>query len=373
MIPKVRLVFDRKAKAGNNKCEGDVEVYVYHNGKKRYLSTGVRVRKREYNDGTISVRADAVELNRRLQWCLRNVQEQINQMVEDDNVDVRGIELRLNDRSANFIDWMESVAEGRNVAEGTKNTYRCVIRDIRRFGQIVTMADVTLDNIEEYEHYMRYRRASSRRLYHARLKFFIKMAIKKGLIAKNPYDDYDLPKQSRIETIKYLRDDERRLVEDVEATGRLAMAKDMFLLSCYTGLRYSDIIKINRDCTYKYNDSLWLRDKQKKTGREFNILLLPAAIEILERYEWNMNRLSIGTLDNLLKEIALVAGIRKRLTMHMARHTFATWALSQGVRVEVVSKMLAHADISTTLLYAKVLQKDVVQGYEKLSSCFDKK
>ena len=69
-----------------------------------------------------------------------------------------------------------------------------------------------------------------------------------------------------------------------------------------------------------------------------------------------------------LKVLASYANIKKNLTSHVARHTFATWALSQGVRVEIVSKMLGHTDIATTQIYAKVLQEDVTEGFELLES-----
>lgn len=51
---------------------------------------------------------------------------------------------------------------------------------------------------------------------------------------------------------------------------------------------------------------------------------------------------------------------------HTARHTFATWALSQGIRIETVSKMLAHTNIVTTQIYAKILQKEVSEAYDLL-------
>ncbi|MEY8593907.1 tyrosine-type recombinase/integrase [Butyricimonas hominis] len=67
-----------------------------------------------------------------------------------------------------------------------------------------------------------------------------------------------------------------------------------------------------------------------------------------------------------LKVLASYAGIDRKLTSHIARHTFATWALSNGISIETLSKMLGHKDIRTTQVYAKVLQLDVSKGYGKL-------
>ena len=75
-----------------------------------------------------------------------------------------------------------------------------------------------------------------------------------------------------------------------------------------------------------------------------------------------------------LKVLASYAGINKRLTSHVGRHSFATWALSSGVPLPVVSKMLGHKKISTTEIYAKVLQQDVAAGFNLLKEkCLNKK
>ena len=69
-----------------------------------------------------------------------------------------------------------------------------------------------------------------------------------------------------------------------------------------------------------------------------------------------------------LKIVAMYAKIDKQLTSHMGRHTFATWALSQGAKIENVSKMLGHTNIQTTQLYAKILNEDVKKDFELLES-----
>jgi integrase/recombinase XerD len=86
-------------------------------------------------------------------------------------------------------------------------------------------------------------------------------------------------------------------------------------------------------------------------------------VAILKKYKYDLDRLSDVKCNEWLKIIAADAKIDKRLTMHVGRHTFATWALSKGVSIEVVSKMLGHTNITTTQLYAKVLQKSVDEGF----------
>lgn len=371
MIPKVKPVFDRKGKAGK-KGEGEVEVYVYFNGSKRYLSTGIRVHKREWSDGVISMRCDAVELNKRLQWCMRTIQEQINAMVEADNVNIGALSLEARDGSESFLDWFETEINSRQMSRATHGTYDSVLNRLRLHGGIDSFSDVTLAKVEDFERWLCEQgvMASSRRLYHARINTCIKIAIKRGLIAINPYDQFVLPRNAGTR-IKYLREDEREVLEHVRVPKRLERARDMFLFACYTGLRYSDIVRIDKRMSYKSGGALWLRGVTKKTSSEYNILLMPAAVVILDKYNWDM-RIAYPTLREKLGKLCALCGL-EHLTMHMGRHTFATWALSKGVRIEVVSKILTHSDIKTTQIYAKVLQKDVEAGFNLLSTGLDKK
>lgn len=72
-------------------------------------------------------------------------------------------------------------------------------------------------------------------------------------------------------------------------------------------------------------------------------------------------------MNSYLKEIADVCGIKKTLTYHVARHTFATMTLSKGVPIESVSKMLGHTNIKTTQIYARITNKKIEEDMTKLA------
>ena len=182
----------------------------------------------------------------------------------------------------------------------------------------------------------------------------------------NPYDRFELPRENRVKTIKYLTEDELAQLEATDVPEKLKFTKDIFLLGCYTGLRWSDIQLLDRSCYQKQGGKEWLIGTQKKTSNEYAILLLPEGKKILDKWGWDMRQNAISTIDINLKTVACLAGINRILTMHMSRHTFATRALSKGVRMEVVSKMLGHTDIKMTQVYAQVLRQDVVKGFEML-------
>jgi site-specific recombinase XerD len=201
--------------------------------------------------------------------------------------------------------------------------------------------------------------------YHKMLKYWLGVAVEEGYIGKSPYEGLKLDK-GKHDDIKYLTDAEREKVEKFKCEGTIAKVRDMFLLACYTGLSYSDMSKIDpQDFTHD-GERIKLRSRRIKTGGLYSITILPKAKEILERYGWSVPNISNQKCNQYLKAIQSACGIRTKLTMHVGRHTFATWALQKGVQIEVVSKMLGHSSINTTQIYAKVLQQSVDAGFDSL-------
>ncbi|MDN3581378.1 site-specific integrase [Mucilaginibacter flavus] len=167
----------------------------------------------------------------------------------------------------------------------------------------------------------------------------------------------------------YLTDAELSAIEKKTfELARLALIKDLFIFSCYTGLAYGDLMSLKPNQVVMAEDGdLWVRTAREKTLEPVNIPLLPKAIDIINKYKTNERALYDGSLfpvmsnqkvNSYLKEIADCCGIHKNLTFHMARHTFATTVtLSNGVPIETVSKILGHAKVATTQIYARVVER----------------
>jgi integrase len=120
-----------------------------------------------------------------------------------------------------------------------------------------------------------------------------------------------------------------------------------------------------------HNGNLILpRTTRVKTGTQFYIMLLPPVIEILERYAYKLPYFHLNSYTAQLKLISQETNIGKHITSHAGRHTFATTiALGSGIPIEVVSKMLGHTNIQTTQIYAKILPKQVMEGFNKIKDC----
>ncbi|TYA89176.1 site-specific integrase [Seonamhaeicola marinus] len=158
---------------------------------------------------------------------------------------------------------------------------------------------------------------------------------------------------------------------------RLGVVRDLFLFSCYTGISYGDIMKLSEESiAVGVDGDQWIMSKRNKTNITFKIPILPMAEDLIKKYKnhprtQNSKKLMPGIsnqrLNSYLKEIADLCKIKKNLTFHMARHTFATTVtLSKGVPIETVSKLLGHTKIATTQIYARVVEKKISEDMKRL-------
>jgi site-specific recombinase XerD len=202
-----------------------------------------------------------------------------------------------------------------------------------------------------------------------RLRKMVNMAVRMEWLDKNPFAAYKL----HFEKVErdFLTQEELSAIEKKDyQIERLQQVKDMFVFSCYTGLAYIDAIKLNPNNIRKGIDGMnWIYTKREKTSTPVRIPILQQAQQIIDQYKEHPKSINKGTifpiisnqkLNSYLKEIANLCGITKNLTFHIARHTFATTVtLTNGVPIETVSKMLGHADLKTTQIYAKVVEKKI--------------
>lgn len=219
--------------------------------------------------------------------------------------------------------------------------------------------------------------------YIKHLRKIVKLCIAHKWITEDPFAFYKnsaKAKEKEFLTEHELERIERRLF----TIPRLAHVRDIFVFCCYTGLSYADVKKLSDDDIGRgFGGKLWLFTNREKTETASNIPLLPNALEILSRYSDYPPSISKGTLlpvlsnqkmNSYLKEIADLCGITKKLTFHMARHTFATTVtLSNDVPIETVSKMLGHTDIKTTQHYAKLLDTRIGRDMGRLEETLDNK
>lgn len=216
-----------------------------------------------------------------------------------------------------------------------------------------------------------------------RLRKMVNLALNMEWIEKDPFRRFKSKyiKKER----EFLSEEElTRLIEKSFSIERLDLVKDLFLFSCYTGLSYIDVVDLTHDNIVKgINGEDWIYTERRKTNTPVKIPILGTTWDIIEKYKDHpkidgtdklLPSMSNQKLNSYLKEIADLCGISKHLTFHMARHTFATTVtLCNGVPIETVSKLLGHSKLTTTQIYARVVERKVAEDMQTISDKYSKK
>jgi integrase len=216
-----------------------------------------------------------------------------------------------------------------------------------------------------------------------RLRKIINVAVKNEWIERDPFIKF---KKKFIRTPREILSEEElaRIESKSFEIARLNFVRNLFVFSCYTGLAYSDVMNLKPgNITLGIDGGRWIATARQKTHEAVRVPLLPKALELIEQYKQDQRALTVGRvfptisnqkLNGYLKEIADLCGIEKKLTFHLARHTFATTVtLTNGVPIETVSKMLGHTSIRTTQIYAKVIESKVSLDMNSLKDVLRKK
>jgi len=211
-----------------------------------------------------------------------------------------------------------------------------------------------------------------------RLKKMVSWALKNDWINKNPFINFHLKFRRHERDFLDKQELETMEVRSFE-NPVLQKVKDLFVFSCYTGLAYIDLIELKPQQILTNIDGVrWIKTSRAKTEICVNVPLLQPAVIILEKYMTEPRAFVRNTIfpgisnqemNRSLKMIAEICGIKKYLTFHLARHTFATTVtLMNGVPIETISKMLGHTKLSTTMIYARITQSKIGMDMELLQN-----
>ena len=375
-----KIVFDRKKRAKKD-GHGTIEIRVTVSRHTYYISTGVRVREREWKAGMVVNRPDAHSLNERLGVIYEKVCASANDCIRQGKPisteaikrDVWGVNEAMSDDPL-FLEWVEKQIEVLTVAYGTKKQYRTLLHRLTEFGKMAKWADVTAENIVEFDAWLHQRRKKSGEAiidaavfkYHRSLKALLNRAVTFEKIDRNPYELLKGKfKRGDKENVEYLTESEMKRFEALDVSSDLTMqiSKDIFTFQMYTGLSYSDAMAFDFS-QYRQENGKWINTGERiKTGVPFVSSLLPPAVAVLEKYDFKIPQIENHVYNRALKALGVMAQIPIPLHSHLARHTFATWMLRNGAKIENVSRMLGHTNIRQTQRYAKVLAESVHEDY----------
>jgi len=300
----------------------------------------------------------------------------------------------------NFFTYAKTLCQAylQNGQIGTYDKSNSILKKIEKFhgSENLMLQDVTPDFLRRYESYCRTILSNKVNTIHKDMKFIktvFNRAIRMDVIEWKlyPFKKYQLALQ-KTERM-YLTEDELTAIENLKLSEgtKMELHRDMFMFSAYAGgLRVSDVLQLK----WKNFDGSHIHFTIKKTSSQLSIKLPHKCIALINSYKeensqpddfifpmlpnWlDMNNLvavdaaissATAYINKNLKEIAKKAKITKKLSFHIARHTWATRALRKGISIDKVSKLMGHSAIRETQVYAKIVNEELDKAMDVFNS-----
>ena len=252
----------------------------------------------------------------------------------------------------------------------SKSPYRLMVKYLMGYGDR-TLDAITTDYLQDFIGYMQAKgmAQNSVRLYFQKLTCVLHHASKEGL-----FDDRILQRVRRLPKPKeqkgYLTEKDINKLIRTRSHGKHGNIEAMFLFSCLTGLRFSDVKALRWKDVKHDGKRLRIEFLQHKTGTSESLPLSDGA-EALLRGQARTGATVFEPVTNqwangVLKKWMAAAGIKKPATFHTARHTFCVMLLTRGVPIFTVQKLMCHSDIGTTKVYADILSRTKAKAVRRL-------
>ena len=395
-----RVVFYLRSNYVNKEGKTSVMLRIYLNNERLSLgSTGISVKSSQWDKEKERIKGrttEALNTNLQLDNIASGLQSIFRRIEMSDVVSLERIKSEFLGKKEEIDTLMQlfekhngDVAKqvGVSVGKATLQKYNVCKRHFSEFLEKqykrsdLKLTELTYVVIREFDLYLRTEVGQNPNTATKTMKTFKTITLlgqKMGVLLHDPFMNH----RFHIEPVNrgFLTDEEILLIAHKQINiPRLELIRDIFIFSCFTGLAYIDVSNLTPDHIVTLGDKQWIMTQRQKTSVETNVLLLDIPKAIIAKYGGKTYRngklfpmLTNQKTNSYLKEIADICGIKKNLTFHLARHTFATMSLSKGVPMESVSRMLGHTNIRTTQIYARITNKKIEHDMEELADKLDK-
>lgn len=390
-IPTIRFVFGRKGLSPKD-GKGVVEMVITYERQRKFISTGVSCYPGHWKgDGKRNIYVSGtgadIELNGILLTMYQKAYRIVSGQIESGSVDISAIPTLLKRQNVDmtFLQYIIKRMDQKNVVEYTHKSYVSFYNKLSEFGKIKFFSDINEKSIRDFDEWLhaykwtekdKYDQEIERHYsqatigsYHKNLKNFIADAVIDGYLSDNVY----VKKGIKVDKGK-TRIEEHLTYEDVVAiakkempTRSLAEAKDLFLIQCYSGLAYIDLMTFDFTKAKGVEIGNVITGYRHKTGAKFSWVYTEEAKAILEKYDYHLPKVPNQKYNVKLKLIADAAGIDMNLTTHVGRRSAGDIWLNKGIPLEIVSKCLGHKSIITTQkAYAYIFDKTISETFAKI-------
>ena len=375
MLNKIRyrLVFNR-ARRLNKRGEGLIEIECSQQNRRIYFTTHTYVKPENFKHGSVIGTPNADSLNYALCLMMHDVE-----MVELEYIK-KGVEVHLPmlreavrshiSPAAKLTDFGTQVVEQSERKNLTKLNYQTLLNNIERFRKGTLVTDIDYQFLVSYDKWLRESGiAHNTRISRLRLlRALLNEAKKRDIIHTNPFDRFRI--QQMVSKKGFLTVEQVHKLEKMVLKGQEDKVRDAFLIGCYTGLRFSDIVTLRNE---HFKDG-WLTKKMAKTGFIVEIpiaeLFSGKMLQLIDKYNGNIERISktLGSNSSVNKTLRGILDRIKadpKITFHSSRHTFATLLSQSGVQITTIQKLLGHQKLQTTQIYSEVDRKAITNDLKK--------
>lgn len=380
-IIKYRIVYNRK-KQLDSQGKALVQVEAYLSGKKSYFSTHIYLKPSQWSARTSSVcnHPHAEELNYMLEEFMLNLQmRELEAWKQGKEICLQLLKEIHEDTAVEnkLIPFGRKWIENSPIRESTKSNLNTTLSLLETFSSGITFRQLDYKTLLSFEQFLKNKKLGTNTIakHFRHIRTILNEAIRQGLITKelSPFTEYKIKTTESHHT--YLLPEELEKLEHITLSRKrhaLCHSLDAFLFCCYTGLRYSDFIRMEQKNFIQSDNGLWMVFKSQKTGAVTQLplshLFQGKAVRILCRYTDINDFFHIkpnASVNKDLIRIGKLAGLAKHFSFHTARHTNATLLLYKGVQLATVQKLLGHRNIKTTQVYGEVLPQTIVKELKK--------
>lgn len=378
---KYRIVYNRK-KQLDSQGKALVQVEAYLSGKKSYFSTHIYLKPSQWSARTSSVcnHPHAEELNYMLEEFMLNLQmRELEAWKQGKEICLQLLKEIHEDTAVEnkLIPFGRKWIENSPIRESTKSNLNTTLSLLETFSSGITFRQLDYKTLLSFEQFLKNKKLGTNTIakHFRHIRTILNEAIRQGLITKelSPFTEYKIKTTESHHT--YLLPEELEKLEHITLSRKrhaLCHSLDAFLFCCYTGLRYSDFIRMEQKNFIQSDNGLWMVFKSQKTGAVTQLplshLFQGKAVRILCRYTDINDFFHIkpnASVNKDLIRIGKLAGLAKHFSFHTARHTNATLLLYKGVQLDTVQKLLGHRNIKTTQVYGEVLPQTIVKELKK--------
>ena len=364
---RYRLVCNRSGRL-NRHGEALIEIECSQQGRRIYFTTHTYIAPDCFSHGAITGTDNAPGLNYTLYKMVRDVEavelEYIKKGV-DVSLPLLKDAVKANiSPAARLSDFGPEVVNRSDRKNHTKLNYQTLLNNIDKFRRGVLVTDIDYNFITAYDKWLRDSGiAHNTRIGRLRLlRALLNEAKRRDIIDSNPFEKFHI--QQMVSKKGYVTLEQLNALENLKLEGREDMVRDAFLVGCYTGLRFSDIISLRQE----HISGGWLHKKMVKTGFTVDIpvgkLFSGKLLRIVEKYDGDIGNLTkeIGgntAVNRTLRPLLDIVEADGKITFHGSRHTFATLLGQMGVGITTIQKMLGHQKLATTQIYEEVDRKTI--------------